>query len=85
MTRMALVLIVSSLLCGWFFQSPCEMELEAKKRDLEAKMAAKGTIVYATADINQGEKFTGTCLVEREVEPIKNSSRSRNQHSTGDW
>ena len=45
-----------------------EMELEAKRRDLEARMAAKGKVVYAIVDIPEGTLIRNNTLEEKELE-----------------
>ena len=44
------------------------MELEAKRRDLEARMAAKGKVVYAIVDIPEGTLIRNNTLEEKELE-----------------
>lgn len=48
-----------------------ELEFEAKKRDLEVKMAAKGKIVYAIKDVPEDCVIPANALKETEIEMNK--------------
>ncbi len=48
-----------------------ETTYQAKQAELEAKMNAKGRIVYATKDIPEGSVVRADALEEREIEQSK--------------
>ncbi len=48
-----------------------EQELAEKKKDLEAKLQAKGKVVYAVKDISEGQTIPSDALEEKEVEQSK--------------
>lgn len=55
----------------WSADRKSAEELEAKKKDLEEKMNAKGTVVYAIRDIQEGSVITAEALEQREIEQSK--------------
>lgn len=68
--------IFSTFLCSCSFMDTSRMaqreaELELKKRDLEAKMRAKGKVVYCIKDVPEGAKIPADALEEKEIEQSK--------------
>ena len=64
-----LAVMVTMMVTGRMSQQ--EAELELKKRDLEAKMSAKGKVVYAIKDIPEGQTIPSDALEEKEIEQSK--------------
>jgi Flp pilus assembly protein CpaB len=64
-----LAVLVTMMVTGRMSQQ--EQELEAKKKDLEAKMSAKGKVVYAIKDIPEGQTIPSDALEEKEIEQSK--------------
>lgn len=64
-----LAVLVTMMVTGRMSQQ--EAELEAKKKDLEAKMSAKGKVVYAIKDIPEGQTIPSDALEEKEIEQSK--------------
>ena len=76
MTRLAIIFIVACALLGagfyvWSADRQTAAILEARKKDLEEKMNAKGTVVYATSDIQEGRIITADSLVQGTIELSK--------------
>jgi flagella basal body P-ring formation protein FlgA len=76
MTRLAIVFIVACALLGagfyvWSADRQSAEVLEAKKKDLEEKMNAKGTVVYAIRDIQEGSVITADALKQHAIEQSK--------------
>ncbi|MBZ0185884.1 MAG: RDD family protein, partial [Candidatus Obscuribacterales bacterium] len=72
----ALFVLVPAYMCiGTFFapqilpgySARAQAEFDSKKADLEAKMQAKGTVVYAIRDISEGELIPFDSLEEKEI------------------
>jgi len=64
-----LAVLVTMMVTGRMSQQ--EQELDAKKKDLEAKMSAKGKVVYAIKDIPEGQTIPSDALEEKEIEQSK--------------
>ncbi len=64
-----LAVLVTMMVTGRVSQQ--QAEFEAKKKDLEAKMSAKGKVVYAIKDIPEGQTIPTDALEEKEIEQSK--------------
>lgn len=64
-----LAVLVTMMVTGRVSQQ--QADFEAKKKDLEAKMSAKGKVVYATKDIPEGQAIPTDALEEKEIEQSK--------------
>jgi len=73
MTRLGIIFIAVCALAGalfYFWQT--EQDMEAKKRELEARgLNARGKVVYAVEEIRQGSVISAAALEEREIEQSK--------------
>ncbi len=60
-----------ALLCSCTRADDHDAEYARVKADLEAKMSAKGKIVFVTKDVQEGEVIPLTVLEEKEIEASK--------------